>query len=92
MNATAEEGSKKKRKKKKKKGTVECSVKGSETACPEVTVIPLNKDPGAIPAHLNPAVVVAQSKAMKIMIIHVKYQGKCSIIQLLRFGASAWIA
>lgn len=52
---------KKKKKRNKKKGGQQQAGDSSESS-PAVTVIPLNKDPGTIPAHLNPAVVLAQRK------------------------------
>ena len=53
-------GKKKKKRNKKKAGQQQTG--DSSEASPAVTVIPLNKDPGTIPAHLNPAVVLARRK------------------------------
>ncbi|XP_003746048.1 protein piccolo [Galendromus occidentalis] len=55
---SAAPGKKKKKKRNKKKGGQQES--GESESSPAVTVIPLNKDPGTIPAHLNPAVVLAR--------------------------------
>ncbi|XP_022654786.1 translation initiation factor eIF-2B subunit delta-like isoform X2 [Varroa destructor] len=63
--AGGDEASKKKKKRKKKKKKTASDAKSSgagdaKADGPAVTVIPLNKDPGAIPAHLNPAVAISQ--------------------------------